>query len=74
MAGRRRKNTDNPSATGPGALPAESLLPADFDLADLYGAHGSDEGELDLDDAAVLVPRSGCCRRRSWPPPRSRSR
>ncbi|MDH6113353.1 hypothetical protein P3T36_001766 [Kitasatospora sp. MAP12-15] len=54
MAGRRRKNTDNPSATGAGALPAESLLPADFDLADLYGAHGSDEE--DLDDAAVLVP------------------
>ncbi|GAA1216741.1 hypothetical protein GCM10009665_03260 [Kitasatospora nipponensis] len=55
MAGRRRKNTDNPSATGPGTLPAESLLPADFELADLYGAHGSDEEE-DLDDAAVLVP------------------
>ncbi len=54
MAGRRRKNTDNPSATGPGALPAESLLPADFDLADLYGAHASEEE--DQDDAAVLVP------------------
>ncbi|MDH6134479.1 hypothetical protein P3T37_003882 [Kitasatospora sp. MAA4] len=54
MAGRRRKNTDNPSATGPGALPAESLLPADFDLADLYGAHGSEEE--DQEDAAVLVP------------------
>ncbi|WP_157537582.1 hypothetical protein [Kitasatospora azatica] len=55
MAGRRRKNTDHPSATGPGELPAESLLPADFELADLYGAHGSDEEE-DLDDLSVLVP------------------
>ncbi|MFI9271701.1 hypothetical protein ACIGXM_13430 [Kitasatospora sp. NPDC052896] len=55
MAGRRRKTTDNPSATGPAGSPAEGLLPADFDLADLYGAHGSEDDE-DLDDAAVLVP------------------
>ncbi|GHE24503.1 hypothetical protein GCM10018781_74480 [Kitasatospora indigofera] len=57
MAGRRRKNPDNPSATGPGEHPAESLLPADFALEDLYGAfaaHGADDE--DLDDAAVLVP------------------
>ncbi|GAA1958960.1 hypothetical protein [Kitasatospora viridis] len=51
MAGRRRKNTDHPSAE-PGALPAESLLPADFDLADLYGAQSSQ----DADDQPVLVP------------------
>ncbi|WP_327066670.1 hypothetical protein OG500_12690 [Kitasatospora sp. NBC_01250] len=55
MAARRRKNPDHPSATGPDAQPGESLLPADFELADLYGAHGSDEEE-DLDDLAVLVP------------------
>ncbi|MCX4746231.1 hypothetical protein OG455_11960 [Kitasatospora sp. NBC_01287] len=56
MAGRRRKNPDHPSATGPDALPgSESLLPADFELADLYGAHGSDPEE-DLDDLSVLVP------------------
>ncbi|GGV11867.1 hypothetical protein GCM10010495_26790 [Kitasatospora herbaricolor] len=57
MAGRRRKNPDNPSATGPGEHPAEGLLPADFALEDLYGAfaaHGLDDE--DLDDAAVLVP------------------
>ncbi|MFC8452677.1 hypothetical protein [Kitasatospora sp. NPDC057223] len=57
MAGRRRSNSDNPSATGPGERPAESLLPADFALEDLYGAfaaHGTDDE--DLDDAAVLVP------------------
>ena len=57
MAGRRRSNSDNPSATGPGERPAESLLPADFALEDLYGAfaaHGMDDE--DLDDAAVLVP------------------
>ncbi|GAA0697189.1 hypothetical protein GCM10010193_60070 [Kitasatospora atroaurantiaca] len=57
MAGRRRNTPDNPSATGPGELPAESLLPADYELADLYGAfaaHGRDEE--DMDDAAVLVP------------------
>ncbi|PYC73960.1 hypothetical protein C7C46_24400 [Streptomyces tateyamensis] len=52
MAGRRRKNTDRPSAGEP---ESESLLPADFELADLYGAHGSD-AEEDLDDLAVLVP------------------
>ncbi|MFF7634406.1 hypothetical protein ACFZB9_14815 [Kitasatospora sp. NPDC008050] len=55
MAARRRKNPDHSSATGPDAQPGESLLPADFELADLYGAHGSDEEE-DLDDLAVLVP------------------
>ena len=57
MAGRRGTNPDNPSATGSGERPAESLLPADFALEDLYGAfaaHGRDEE--DLDDAAVLVP------------------
>ncbi|MFE9422035.1 hypothetical protein ACFYNO_03615 [Kitasatospora sp. NPDC006697] len=51
MAGRRRKTTDHPSAA-PGALPAESLLPADFELADLYGAQSSEEA----DDQPVLVP------------------
>ncbi|GAB2704721.1 hypothetical protein [Kitasatospora kifunensis] len=58
MAARRRKNPDHPSATGPDALPGESLLPADFELADLYGAHGADglDEEEDLDDLAVLVP------------------
>ncbi|MDH6141098.1 hypothetical protein P3T35_003111 [Kitasatospora sp. GP30] len=54
MPGRRRKNPDHPSATGPGTQPAESLLPADFELADLYGAHGSDDE--DADDQPVLVP------------------
>ncbi|MEY9944028.1 hypothetical protein [Kitasatospora sp. GAS1066B] len=56
MAGRRRKNPDHPSVTGPDALPGnEGLLPADFELADLYGAHGSDTEE-DLDDLSVMVP------------------
>ncbi|WP_441249785.1 hypothetical protein [Kitasatospora sp. McL0602] len=53
MAGRRRTTSDNPSPTGP----AEGLLPADYELADLYGAfaaHG--ESDEDLDDSAVLVP------------------
>ncbi|MCC9306437.1 hypothetical protein LN042_04815 [Kitasatospora sp. RB6PN24] len=55
MPGRRRKTPDHPSATGPGTQPSESLLPADFELADLYGAHGFDDGE-DADDQSVLVP------------------
>ncbi|MFI6445230.1 hypothetical protein [Kitasatospora sp. NPDC050543] len=57
MVGRRRKSQDNPSATGPGERPAEGLLPADFELEDLYGAfaaHGRDDE--DMDDEAVLVP------------------
>ncbi|MGF1429571.1 hypothetical protein [Kitasatospora sp. LaBMicrA B282] len=54
MAGRRRKNPDHPQA-GPDAVPgSESLLPADFELADLYGAHGSEEE--DLDDLSIMVP------------------
>ncbi|MDH6576605.1 hypothetical protein [Kitasatospora sp. MAP5-34] len=57
MAGRRRTTPDNPSPTGPGGLPAESLLPADYELADLYGAFAARvQGDEDLDDAAVLVP------------------
>ncbi|GAA2141277.1 hypothetical protein GCM10009760_25350 [Kitasatospora kazusensis] len=58
MAGRRRTTpADNPSPTGPGELPAESLLPADYELADLYGAFAARaQGDEDLDDAAVLVP------------------
>ncbi len=57
MAGRRRTTPDNPSPTGPGELPAESLLPADYELADLYGAFAARAaGDEDLDDAAVLVP------------------
>ncbi|MEU9132391.1 hypothetical protein AB0D08_30505 [Kitasatospora sp. NPDC048540] len=53
MAGRSRNTPDHPSAAG-GGEPGEGLLPADFDLADLYGARGSDDE--DLDDSAVLVP------------------
>ncbi|MEV4561406.1 hypothetical protein AB0K51_31085 [Kitasatospora sp. NPDC049285] len=47
MAGRSRFTPDQPSDAG------EGLLPADYDLADLYGAQSGDE---DPDDAAVLVP------------------
>ncbi|MEU8922260.1 hypothetical protein AB0D10_15190 [Kitasatospora sp. NPDC048545] len=53
MAGRRRKNTG--ASAGEGT--AETVLPADMELQDLYGAfaaHGLDDE--DLDDAAVLVP------------------
>ncbi|GAB7180412.1 hypothetical protein ATKI12_0243 [Kitasatospora sp. Ki12] len=53
MAGRRRKNAG--ASGGEGA--AETVLPADLELEDLYGAfaaHGLDDE--DLDDAAVLVP------------------
>ncbi|BAJ31345.1 MULTISPECIES: hypothetical protein [Kitasatospora] len=47
MAGRSRNNPDQqPSET-------EGLLPADYDLADLYGAQSADE---DPDDTAVLIP------------------
>ncbi|MDH6125999.1 hypothetical protein [Kitasatospora sp. GP82] len=56
MAGRRRTNPDSSSESGPGAKP-EGLLPADYELADLYGAfaaHGREED--DMDDAVVLVP------------------
>ncbi|WP_052681635.1 hypothetical protein [Saccharothrix sp. ST-888] len=56
MAGRRRTKPDNPAESGPGAK-AEGLLPADYELADLYGAfaaHGREED--DMDDAVVLVP------------------
>ncbi|AUG80186.1 hypothetical protein CFP65_5486 [Kitasatospora sp. MMS16-BH015] len=53
MAGRRRTTPDNPSPAESG----EGLLPADYELADLYNAfatHG--ESDEDLDDSAVLVP------------------
>ncbi|BFV56791.1 hypothetical protein KCMC57_up18950 [Kitasatospora sp. CMC57] len=56
MSGRSSSTPDNPSETPSDRAAAERLLPADFDLADLYGAfaaHGQDE---DQDDAAVLVP------------------
>lgn len=56
MAGRRRTKPENPVESGPGAK-AEGLLPADYELADLYGAfaaHGREED--DMDDAVVLVP------------------
>ncbi|MER8185282.1 hypothetical protein [Kitasatospora sp. NPDC094015] len=53
MAGRSRNTPEHPSAAG-GGEPGEGLLPADFDLADLYGARGG--GDEDLDDSAVLVP------------------
>ncbi|GAA2233597.1 MULTISPECIES: hypothetical protein [Kitasatospora] len=56
MAGRRRTKPENPAENGPGAK-AEGLLPADYELADLYGAfaaHGREED--DMDDAVVLVP------------------
>ncbi|QKW22049.1 hypothetical protein HUT16_25950 [Kitasatospora sp. NA04385] len=47
MAGRSRNTPDQqPSET-------EGLLPADYDLADLYGAQSGDE---DPDDTAVLIP------------------
>ncbi|MER5636671.1 hypothetical protein ABT095_06940 [Kitasatospora sp. NPDC002227] len=53
MAGRRRNTPDNPSPAGP----EEGLLPADYELADLYGAFASHgESDEDLDDSAVLVP------------------
>ncbi|MFJ9442728.1 hypothetical protein ACIRRH_12750 [Kitasatospora sp. NPDC101235] len=53
MAGRRRKNAGASAGEGAG----ETVLPADLELQDLYGAfaaHGLDDE--DLDDAAVLVP------------------
>ncbi|MEV7188525.1 hypothetical protein [Kitasatospora sp. NPDC093102] len=53
MAGRRRKNAGASADEGT----AETVLPADLELQDLYGAfaaHGLDDE--DLDDAAVLVP------------------
>ncbi|GAA2742626.1 hypothetical protein [Kitasatospora cinereorecta] len=53
MAGRSRFTPDNPPASD-GGEPREGLLPADFDLADLYGAQNGDDE--DLDDTAVLVP------------------
>ncbi|WP_405019665.1 hypothetical protein OHV05_25165 [Kitasatospora sp. NBC_00070] len=56
MSGRSSSTPDNPSADPADSAAAERLLPADYDLADLYGAfaaHGQDEDE---DDAAVLVP------------------
>ncbi|MEV4612031.1 hypothetical protein AB0K43_05435 [Kitasatospora sp. NPDC049258] len=53
MAGRSRNTPEHPSAAA-GGEPGEGLLPADFELADLYGARGGDEE--DLDDSAVLVP------------------
>ncbi|GAA1070973.1 MULTISPECIES: hypothetical protein [Kitasatospora] len=56
MAGRRRNTPDHSAGAGPQAAPAESLLPADYDLAELYGAGGRDEDDEDLDDTAVLVP------------------
>ncbi|WP_405011175.1 hypothetical protein [Kitasatospora sp. NBC_01539] len=56
MAGRRRTTPDHSAQSGPQAAPAGSLLPADYDLAELYGAGGRDEDDEDLDDTAVLVP------------------
>ncbi|MFJ8044322.1 hypothetical protein ACIRBX_27840 [Kitasatospora sp. NPDC096147] len=50
MAG-RRSTPDNPSDSPA----AESLLPADYELADLYGAFAA-HGQPEEDDAAVLVP------------------
>lgn len=53
MSGRSSSTPDNPSDKAAD----ERLLPADYDLADLYGAfaaHGRDDE--DQDDSAVLVP------------------
>ncbi|GLW52634.1 hypothetical protein [Kitasatospora phosalacinea] len=47
MAGRSRNTPDQQPSE------AEGLLPADYDLADLYGAQSADE---DPDDTAVLIP------------------
>ncbi|MFJ4680024.1 hypothetical protein [Kitasatospora sp. NPDC088783] len=47
MAGRSRNTPDQQPSE------AEGLLPADYDLADLYGAQSGDE---DPDDTAVLIP------------------
>ncbi|WP_354642738.1 hypothetical protein [Kitasatospora camelliae] len=54
MAGRSRYTSDNPSTSEGGEEHGEGLLPADFELADLYGA--SNGGDEDLDDSAVIVP------------------
>jgi len=51
MAGRSRFTPDQPSE---GGEPREGLLPADFDLADLYGAQNGDDE--DFDDEAIIVP------------------
>lgn len=56
MAGRRRTTPDHPAQAGPQAATGGSLLPADYDLAELYGAGGSDRDDEDFDDTAVLVP------------------
>lgn len=53
--GGRRHTPDHP-ATGPAEQPAQGLLPADFELADLYGASGGLGPEEDPADDAVLVP------------------
>ncbi|MFG2822044.1 hypothetical protein ACGFX4_21780 [Kitasatospora sp. NPDC048365] len=53
MPGRSRFTSDHPSSED-GGEPREGLLPADFDLADLYGAQNG--GDEELDDVAVLVP------------------
>ncbi|WP_083647234.1 hypothetical protein [Kitasatospora sp. CB01950] len=47
MAGRSRNTPEQQPSD------AEGLLPADYDLADLYGSHSGDE---DPDDTAVLIP------------------
>lgn len=53
MAGRRRNIPDRSGSEG-----SETLLPADFELTDLYGVHGAMNGGEDDDpaDEAVLVP------------------
>ncbi|MFD8481876.1 hypothetical protein [Kitasatospora sp. NPDC059673] len=47
MAGRSRKTPEQQPSD------VEALLPADYDLADLYGSQSGDE---DPDDTAVLIP------------------
>ncbi|MFD9125082.1 hypothetical protein [Kitasatospora sp. NPDC059571] len=56
MAGRRRNTPDHSSQPGEGSGPGGSRLPADYDLAELYGAQGGDGDDEDFDDSAVLVP------------------
>jgi hypothetical protein len=56
MAGRSRNTPDHASQPGEGSAPGGSRLPADYDLAELYGAQGSDGDDEDFDDTAVLVP------------------
>ncbi|MFD0530221.1 hypothetical protein ACFQ1I_31635 [Kitasatospora arboriphila] len=74
MAGRRRNTPDHSAGAGPQAAPAESLLPADYDLAELYGAAAATRTTRTSTTPRCSSRRSRCPPRRSWPPPRWPSR